>query len=55
VGHIGGDDFIVICQVEQAEAIGNRVIHQFQTMLPKWLWQLPDTLRKPTISLAALR
>ena len=35
VGHIGGDDFVVITTPERAETIGERVISEFNSALPE--------------------
>jgi diguanylate cyclase (GGDEF)-like protein len=34
VGHIGGDDFVVVCDPEQAEAVAREVIRRFDAMAP---------------------
>ncbi|MBI1799032.1 MAG: response regulator [Candidatus Eisenbacteria bacterium] len=35
VGHIGGDDFVVLTSTESAEALGGRVISEFTSALPE--------------------
>ena len=35
LGHIGGDDFVVVSQPEQAEAIAKRVVEVFDTSAPR--------------------
>jgi diguanylate cyclase (GGDEF)-like protein len=34
VGHIGGDDFVVVCDPERAEAVADEVIRQFDALAP---------------------
>jgi diguanylate cyclase (GGDEF)-like protein len=29
IGHIGGDDFVVVCDVDQAEAVASRIVQRF--------------------------
>lgn len=36
IGHIGGDDFIVICKVRQADEIGERIVKAFDEFLPSF-------------------
>jgi GGDEF domain-containing protein len=31
VGHVGGDDFVVVCEQEQAEPLCRRVVHLFDS------------------------
>jgi diguanylate cyclase (GGDEF)-like protein len=35
LGHIGGDDFVVVCQPEQAEALAHRVVDVFDSSAPR--------------------
>ena len=35
LGHIGGDDFVVVCAPEQAEALAKRVVDVFDTSAPR--------------------
>jgi diguanylate cyclase (GGDEF)-like protein len=35
LGHIGGDDFVVVCQQEQAEALAKRVVDVFDSSAPR--------------------
>jgi diguanylate cyclase (GGDEF)-like protein len=35
LGHIGGDDFVVVCQSEQAEALAHRVVDVFDSSAPR--------------------
>ena len=34
VGHVGGDDFVMVCRPEQAESVCNRVIDLFDEQVP---------------------
>jgi diguanylate cyclase (GGDEF)-like protein len=34
VGHIGGDDFVVVCDPERAEAVAREVIRRFDELVP---------------------
>ncbi len=37
VGHIGGDDFVFICPLEQAEEVARRVIQKFDELILKFI------------------
>jgi diguanylate cyclase (GGDEF)-like protein len=44
VGHIGGDDFVVVCEPERAEAAAREVIRRFDALVPS-LYDEADRLR----------
>lgn len=35
LGHIGGDDFIILCEAGEAERIGRRLLRQFRLAFPR--------------------
>jgi len=36
VGHVGGDDFLVVTRPEYAEPVGRRALHEFDQMIPSF-------------------
>jgi diguanylate cyclase (GGDEF)-like protein len=44
VGHIGGDDFVVVCDPDRAEAVAGEVIRRFDELAPS-LYDEPDRAR----------
>ena len=35
IGHIGGDDFVVVCEAESAEELSERIVHGFDKLVPE--------------------